>query len=84
MDEWGTHQILSTQMPEPFYVAFLLQDFWNGDLMKYYQIWKVRVYLYGPATKQNTKEGGEYRFIFYELPWGASYEPLTMYEIIHT
>jgi hypothetical protein len=52
--------------------------------MKYYQIWKVRVYLYGPATKQNKKEGGEYRFIFYELPWGASYEPLTMYEIIHT
>jgi hypothetical protein len=27
MDEWGTHQGLSTQMPEPLYVACLLQDF---------------------------------------------------------
>jgi hypothetical protein len=27
MDEWGTHQGLFTQMPEPFYVACLHQDF---------------------------------------------------------
>jgi hypothetical protein len=27
MDEWGTHQGLSTQMPEPFFVACLPQDF---------------------------------------------------------
>jgi hypothetical protein len=26
MDEWGTHQGLSIQMPEPLYVACLLQD----------------------------------------------------------
>jgi hypothetical protein len=52
--------------------------------MTYYQIWKVREYLYGQATKQNKKAVGEYSFIFYELPWGGSYEPGTMYEIIYT
>jgi hypothetical protein len=26
MDEWGTHQGLCIQMPEPLYVACLLQD----------------------------------------------------------
>jgi hypothetical protein len=84
MDERGTHQGLSTQMPEPLYVAYLLQNFWNGDLIAYYQIWEVREYLYGQATKQNKKAGGEYNFIFYELPWGGSYKPGPMYEIIYT
>jgi hypothetical protein len=52
--------------------------------MTYYQIWKVREYFYGQSTKQNKKAGGEYSFSFYELPWGGSYEPGTMYEIIYT
>jgi hypothetical protein len=84
IDKWGKYQGLSTQMPEPLYVACLLQDFWNGDLMTYYQIRKVREYLYGQATKQNKNAGGEYSFSFYELPWGGSYEPWSMYEIKYT
>jgi hypothetical protein len=51
--------------------------------MTYYQIWNVREYLYGQGTK-NKKVGGEYSFIFYELPCGGSYEPGTLYEIIYT
>jgi hypothetical protein len=58
MDEWGTHQGLFTQMPEPFYVACLHQDFWNGDLMTYYQIQQVREYLYG-QLQNKTKSLGE-------------------------
>jgi hypothetical protein len=33
MDEWGTHQDLSTQMPEPLYVACLPQDIRSGGFI---------------------------------------------------
>jgi hypothetical protein len=53
--------------------------------MTYYQIWKVREYLYGQATKKKKKRQGEsIALVSMNCLWGRSYEPGTMYEIIYS
>jgi hypothetical protein len=69
MDEWGTHQGLSTQMPEPLYVACLLQDFWNGGLMTYNQIWQVREYLYGQLQNKTKGQGKSIALVSMNCLW---------------